>query len=72
MQHICTHSVDGIPDLSLQKYNSFLTQRQSEKGPWLNMDRTLTKIGEMLEVEDDQENKEILQELQKKLKKITF
>ena len=36
------------------------------------MDRTLTKIGEMLEVEDDQENKEILQELQKKLKKITF
>jgi len=54
------------------KYNSFLTQRLSEKGPWLNIDRTLTKIGEMLEAEDDQENKEILHELQKKLKKITF
>ena len=36
------------------------------------MDRTLTKIGEMLEAEDDQENKEVLHELQKKLKKITF
>jgi len=69
---ICTNSVDGISDHSLQKYNSFLTQRFSEKGPWLNIDRTLTKIGEMLEVEDDQENKEVLHELQKKLKKITF
>ena len=36
------------------------------------MDRTLTKIGEMLEAEDDRENKEILQELQKKLKQLTF
>jgi exodeoxyribonuclease-1 len=69
---ICSNSVDGISDHSLQKYNSFLTQRFSEKGPWLNLDRTLTKIGEMLEAEDDQENKEVLHELQKKLKKITF
>ena len=47
---VCTNSVDGISDHSLQKYNSFLTQRLSDKGPWLNIDRTLTKIGEMLEI----------------------
>jgi exonuclease I len=69
---VCANSVEGISDHSIQKYNSFLTQRLSDKGPWLNIDRTLTKIGEMLETEEDQENKEVLQKLQKKLKKITF
>ena len=67
---ICAHGVEGTSDQSLQRYNTFISQRLSDKGPWLNIDKTLSKIEEMLKKEEDEEKKNILHQLEKKLKKM--
>jgi hypothetical protein len=67
---ICAHEAEGTPDQSLQRYNTFISQRLSDKGPWLNIDNTLSKIEEMLKKEEDKEKKNILHKLEKKLKKM--
>ena len=67
---ICAHGAEGTSDQSLQRYNTFISQRLSDKGPWLNIDNTLSKIEEMLKKEEDEEKKNILHQLEKKLKKM--
>jgi len=67
---ICAHGAEGTSDQSLQRYNTFISQRLSDKGPWLNIDKTLSKIEEMLKKEEDEEKKNILHQLEKKLKKM--
>ena len=67
---ICSNSKNSISKNSLKKYEVFLKQRLSDKGPWLNISTAKEKIEKMIEREEDKENIEVLKRLQKKLTKM--
>ena len=67
---IFANSPKQLNETSLKKYTSFLRQRLNDEGPWLNLEKTLEKITNLLEKEEDDEKKEILVELDKKLRKM--
>ena len=64
---ICSNSENSISDNSLKRYKTFLEQRLSDKGPWLNLGSAQEKIKKLIESEKDKENIEILKRLQIKL-----
>ena len=64
---ICSNSENSISDNSVKRYKSFLEQRLSDKGPWLNLGTAQEKIKKLIESEKDKENIEILKKLQMKL-----
>ena len=64
---ICSNSENSISDNSLKRYKTFLEQRLSDKGPWLNLGTAQEKIKKLIESEEDKENIEILKRLQMKL-----
>lgn len=64
---ICSNSENSISDNSLKRYKTFLEQRLSDKGPWLNLGTAQDKIKKLIESEEDKENIEILKRLQIKL-----
>ena len=64
---ICSNSENSISDNSLKRYKTFLEQRLSDKGPWLNLGTAQEKIKKLIESEEDKENIEILKRLQIKL-----
>lgn len=64
---ICSNSENSISDNSLNRYKTFLEQRLSDKGPWLNLGTAQDKIKKLIESEEDKENIEILKILQIKL-----
>ena len=64
---ICSNSENSISDNSLKRYKTFLEQRLSDKGPWLNLGTAQEKIKKLIESEEDKENIEILKRLHIKL-----
>ena len=69
---ICSNSENSISDNSLKRYKTFLEQRLSDKGPWLNLGTAQDKIKKLIESEEDKENIEILKRLQIKLTEMSL
>ena len=67
---VCSNSLKKVSDGSRKKYQAFIEQRLFDKGPWLNLVTAQEKTKSLLEkakVEKNEEDKNILQELHKKL-----
>ncbi len=56
-----------VPENSLMKYNDFINQRIKDKGPWLSLDKALSRVKNLLEETENNEDKDILNRLGKKL-----
>ena len=67
---VCSNSLKKVSDGSRKKYQTFIEQRLLDKGPWLNLTTAQEKTKSLLDkaiFEKNEEDKNILQVLQKKL-----
>tara|TARA_Y100001970_G_scaffold84128_1_gene106210 strand:+ start:1965 stop:3359 length:1395 start_codon:yes stop_codon:yes gene_type:complete len=66
---ICTNSPEDASQESLVRFNDFVIQRLTDKGPWNNLEKTKEKVEKLL-IEAEGENRDILLNLKDYLKSI--
>ncbi len=61
-----------VPESSARKYNDFVNQRVKDKGPWLSLDKAMSKVEILLKETENDNDKTILKKLLQKLKNMNL
>jgi hypothetical protein len=59
---ICQTYPQDAPEDMLNRYNSLITQRLTEEGPWGSLDKVMLELDKLLEKDNSDETQGILEE----------
>ena len=59
---ICQFYPQAAPEDMMSRYQSLITQRLNEEGPWGSMSKVMTDLEKLLEQENSPENQTILED----------
>ena len=62
---ICQFYPQDAPEDMMKRYQSLITQRLNEDGPWGSMSKVMTELDELLEKDNSPETQTILEDTKK-------